>query len=144
MMGALALAGLLVVVPFAPPGNKDAHLTFADRQMAMKLAAAKVQVVVSEPIDAATSAPSLCQKYGGDGILVGTLRHDQHQAPMYHWPSHTEIRLERLRCDGKVTWKGVAIGDVDRQFGNPPAHVDASIDLALDNAVQQLLANLAL
>jgi hypothetical protein len=134
----------LLVIPFAPPGNKDDQLDYATDLFSKKLTAQGLKVLVGpaeDLLDVATDAPDLCRKFDASGVLVGTVRHEQHAQfmPMMSHPSHAEVRISRLSCSGKIVWKGLGIGDKVTVWSNPRSAETEAISNALDQVVTQLV-----
>jgi hypothetical protein len=90
-------------------------------------------------MDVGGSAADLCRQYGASAILLGTVRHEQsHNVWWGTYPTHAEVRVTELDCDGKTKWKGVGIGDKTQYWSNPAAAVTNAIQNALDAIVSEM------
>lgn len=133
----------VVLIPFGPPGNKDYQLDAATNDFAARLTAKKNMIVAqAKPMDVADvggSAADLCKQYKSSSIFVGTARHEQNHNIMWGtFPTHAEVRVTQLGCDGKTKWKGVGIADKVQYWSNPAAAVTNVIQLALDQIISEM------
>ena len=144
---ATPFATTLVLVPFAPPNNKDDKLEFATEQFIKKLVARGLTVGKSaqmDLLDVSGQAAEICEKYHATGVLAGTVRHEQNQKFLTGtMATHAEIRFTRFDCSGKSVWKGYAVGDKDYAWSNPAAAVSDVIAQALDSIVVQLQGSIS-
>jgi hypothetical protein len=131
----------LLMIPFAPPGNKDDQLDYATDLFSKKLAAQSLHVIVGpamDVLDVASSTRELCRRYSVDGVLFGTVRHEQHRTMfMASYPSHAEVRVSRVSCDGRIVWKGLGVGDKTTMWSNPRSAETEAISNALDQIVTE-------
>lgn len=136
----------VLLIPFAPPDNKDDKLVFATEQLHKKLVAHDVAVVdgtTMDLLDVSGAAGDLCQKFHAVGILAGTVRHEQNRKFLTGtMATHAEVRVTRFDCAGKSVWKGFAVGDKDYAFANPNAAISDVIQQALDSIIVQYLGSL--
>ena len=133
----------VVLVPFGPPGNKDYQLDNATNDFLTRLTTKKnLNVVLGKPMDAmdvAGSAADLCATNKASAIFAGTARHEQsHNIWWGTYPTHAEVRVTQLGCDGKVKWKGVGISDKVQYWANPAAAVTNVIQNALDQVISEM------
>jgi len=142
-LAALARFTFGFLIPFGPPGNTDYQLDAATNDFATRLTTKKsLTVVQSKPMDVmdvAGSAADICKQYGTSSIFLGTARHEQtHNIMWGTFPTHAEVRVTQLGCDGKVKWKGVGIGDKVQYWSNPAAAVTNVIQMALDQLISEM------
>ncbi len=138
----LAGGSSYVLVPFAPPGNKDTALDFATTEFVKKLQAKGIIAVATEPLDeaqAGASVPQLCKEHSAKGVLIGTARHEQRLNYMLgSYPTHAEVRVTLFPCNTTQSlWKGYGTGDIVYYWANAGAAISDVMDKALDILVAQ-------
>jgi hypothetical protein len=134
----------LVLLPYEAPGSTDPHAGDITKELAADLFAAGVVAAPVEPVDhldAIAGAAKICADNGATGILVPEGRYEQTQkiipAPfvtILRYPTHVEMRLDDVGCDGKVRWTTTTTGDEAPSgafsVGNLGSYVDAAFRTA--------------
>ena len=134
---------IVLLIPFGPPENKDYQLDAATHDFQARLMAAKsFTVAISKPMDVMDvggEAADLCKQFSASAIFLGTVRHEQnHNIWWGTYPTHAEVRVTELGCDGKIKWKGVGVGDKVQYWANPAAAVTNVIQNALDVVISEM------
>jgi hypothetical protein len=140
-----AVAGpKFVLLPYEWPGSTDPHAADVTKALSADLAAANLNVTTVAPVDhldAVANAAKLCADNGATGILVPEGRYEQTRKNIYaiyvtviRYPTHVEMRLDDVGCDGKVRWSTTTTGDENPtgiiSVGNTGAAVDAAFRTA--------------
>ena len=137
-------AAVVALVPFGPPGNTDYQLDNATNDFSKRLTAKGFEPTTTkamDPMDVASSAADLCKQYNATAIFAGTVRHEQtHNVFWGTFPTHAEVRVTELGCDGKVKWKGVGTADKTQYWSNPAAAVTNVSQMALDQIIGEMPA----
>jgi hypothetical protein len=147
----LVNADKILVVPFwQPPMEKSDHLDVATNAVGKNLTSKKIDFVVGDPVShlsVAANAKALCAQYGATSILVGSLRTEQTIRVIYavyvsivHYPTHAEVRLAQMQCDGTILWSTVSTADTDHIGNNVGAAVSGSAEGAVGKAIEAFVA----
>jgi hypothetical protein len=141
--GSAAPSTTLVLVPFESPDNKDTALEFATTEFVKKMAGHGKQLAqapVMDHVEAATRVAALCSQFNASGVLIGTARHEQRLNYLLgSYPTHAEVRVSLVDCNGTTLWKGFGTGDLVYYWANAGAAVSDALDKALDTIVSQFL-----
>jgi hypothetical protein len=85
---------------------------------------------------------------GARAIVVGSVRSEQTLKLLYavvvateHYPTHAEVRLAELNCDGTIAWSTVKTADRDYYFNNINAAVTETVERAISAAVDAYVAH---
>ncbi|MBV8582311.1 MAG: hypothetical protein JOZ86_16935 [Candidatus Eremiobacteraeota bacterium] len=141
-----APAAKLVLLPYEYPGSTDPHASAVSQALAADLAAAGLPVTTIAPVDhleAAGNAAKICADNGATGILVAEGRYEQTRkvipAPfvtILRYPTHVDLRLDEVGCDGAVRWSTTTSGDQAPAGAFSVGNLGAAVDAAFRTAVQ--------
>ncbi len=124
----------LVMLPYEEPGSTDPYATGVTRALMSGFEQAGMRVKLVAPVDhlqAIANARKLCADNGSRGILVAAGRYEQTpeqvvvgavpigrrpdlshlQHPVLAYPTHVELRLDEVGCDGVVRWTTTTTDD---------------------------------
>jgi hypothetical protein len=147
----LAPAIPLVLVPYEEPGSTDPHALAISEKLLADLPAAGVNVkgvAAIDHLDAVANAAKICADNGASGILIPEGRYEQTKKifPIGLWltieryPTHAELRLDEIGCDGNIRWTNTTTGDEARtgafSVGNLGSAIDGAFRSAIDAAVK--------
>ena len=134
----------LVLLPYEAPGSTDPHAKAITENLAADLAAAGLAVTTVAPvdhIDAVASAAKICADNGVTGMLVPEGRYEQTYkmiptpfVQIIRYPTHVELRLDEVGCDGVVRWTSTSTADENPSgafsVGNLGSYIDAAFRTA--------------
>jgi len=148
-------AQVLVLVPFEQPGGSDPHAVAITQLLTAGLGNAGLVIKSVAPmdhLDGVANAANLCKDNGATGILAPEGRYEQTKktipAPfvtIVRYPTHVELRLDEMACDGSLRWTSTTVGDTSRTSAqnlfnigtdNLGSDVDAAYRIAIDAAVK--------
>ncbi|HTW83691.1 MAG TPA: hypothetical protein VMD91_06480 [Candidatus Sulfotelmatobacter sp.] len=141
-------AAKLAFVPYEEPGGTDPFAQGVSRDLTDDFAAAGVAIVPLPPVnhlEAVATAAKICADTGTTGLLIPEGRYEQtgKHNPFINiitYPTHVELRLDEVGCDGTVRWTTTATGDQSVSgfisVGNLGATVDAAYRIAAQGAVK--------
>lgn len=154
---ARSLSGpLYVIVPFGEPGESDPRLRDATDRLTHELSDRGVRSALTEPrdsIEAVGTAPDLCAKFDGSGLLIGRLTFEQTKErnltgfiPVVGGvvsasgafdasPIRAKVALYLVDCRGRVTWKTYTTAD--------KVHHGTNVAAGLTQIEQQAIADAA-
>jgi hypothetical protein len=149
----LGQAANVVLVPYGEPGTKDPHAAQITDTLAAALQKAGAPVKIVAPIDhldAVANAAQICRDNGATSLLIPEGRYEQTQkviravlTTVYTYPTHVELRLDRIDCAGRVVWSATATKDIVRSNGIIQAtNIGATIDDAFRDAVATVVSQL--
>jgi len=149
-----AQAANAVLIPYGEPGTKDPHAAQITDTLAAALQKAGAPVKVVAPVDhldAVANAAEICRDNGATSLLIPEGRYEQTQkviravlTTVYTYPTHVELRLDRIDCAGRVVWSATATKDIVRSNGIIQAtNIGATIDDAFRDAVATVVSQLA-
>ncbi|HTU69595.1 MAG TPA: hypothetical protein VMF11_04665 [Candidatus Baltobacteraceae bacterium] len=141
----------LVLVPFEEPNSTDPHAAAVTEAILADFAAAGMTVPTVAPIDhidAVSTAAKICATNNAWAVLIPDGRSEQTMkrvavsfVTVLHYPTHVELRLDVVGCNGRVLWSTVTTGDQNPggvySVGNLGAAVDAAFASAAQEAVQK-------
>ncbi len=135
----------LVLLPYETPGSTDPHAVAISQALAAALTAAGVGVTSIAPVDhleAVANAAKICTDNAATGLLVPEGRYEQTRkvipAPfvtILRYPTHVELRLDEIGCDGAVRWSTTTTGDEAPSGAFSVGNLGAAVDAAFRTAV---------
>lgn len=141
----------LAVIPFQEPGGEAVDaFSAADSALAADLQKRGFQAVLATAtrhLTVPATAAQICATTHAQAIVLGSTRTEQSLHFKYafvtnipHYPTHAELRLSMLSCEGRVLWRTVTTGDVDYYASNVGAAVSDALVRAVAAAVDQIPA----
>jgi len=136
---------VLVLVPFEGPATTDSHGPPITQTVAATLTAQGDTIKTVAPmdhLDAVTQAAALCSANGAVGIVIPEGRFEQTRkvipAPfvtVLRYPTHAEIRLDEIACDGGLRRSTTGVGDTARTGAFSVGNLGSAVDEAFRDAI---------
>lgn len=145
--------GAYALIPYQEPQDDDPHAAAVTVALAADLAASGVTVTTVDPVehlDAVRNAAQICASHHATALLVPDGRVEQtlkrvaiSLVVVLRYPTHAELRLDEVGCDGIVHWSSVATGDEAPSGMYSVGNLGAAVDGAYRTAAKGVSAAFA-